>query len=114
MRRMEGPFRLIRLGGRHSAFYDPPMWWGIVTVFKGDDVRSTSLDPGAWLCIFDGSVMGDKEAKKLAKEYGKSYVDAYGTGGVRSIRPRLIRSPELPEAARECYERLQGNKAAES
>ena len=54
--------------------------------------------------------MGDKAAKKEAKEWGKMYVDTSSEGPAK-IRPKLIRSPEFPEAARECYERMPGNKA---
>jgi hypothetical protein len=70
------------------------MWWSVVVVMKGESLEDAMADDGAWNCTYDGSVYGDREAKKMAKYSARNYIDMGGPG-----RPRLIKSPEMPAAA---------------
>jgi hypothetical protein len=75
------------------------MWWSIVVVLKGESLEEAMANEGAWNCTYDGSVYGDREAKKMAKDSARDYIDMGSPG-----RPRLIKSPAMPAGARKVYE----------
>lgn len=59
------------------------MWWSCVVAQRGQPLES-----GISLGSFDGTVMGDRAAKKAAKALGKGYIRGGGPG-----QPRLVESP---------------------
>jgi hypothetical protein len=79
------------------------MWWSIVVVLKGESLQEAMADEGAWNCAYDGSVYGDREAKKMAKYSARNYIDMGSPG-----RPRLIKSAEMPPGASKIAEIQRG------
>jgi hypothetical protein len=75
------------------------MWWSIVVQFRGEAMRDAVADPTRLLCSFDGSIHGDREAKKMAKGVGHDYIKADGPG-----QPRLVKTPMEPWGADELAE----------
>jgi hypothetical protein len=48
------------------------------------------------LCAYDGSIYGDRQAKKMAKGVGRDFIRTGALG-----QPRLIKSPMEPFGAEE-------------
>jgi hypothetical protein len=66
-------------------------WWSMVVVHRGQSAREAVANPEQWLCMYDGAIYGDRQAKKMAKKVGRDYIRANGPG-----QPRLIKSPLEP------------------
>lgn len=72
------------------------MWWTMCVPMKGQ-----RPEDGMMLGSFDGSAMGDREAKKAAKALGREYIRSGGPGQPRLLKSpsRLNRSPDWTIAA---------------
>ena len=62
------------------------MWWTMCVPMKGQRPEDALI-----LGAFDGSAIGDREAKKAAKALGRDYIRSGGPG-----QPRLLKSPSRP------------------
>ena len=41
------------------------MWWSIVVQLRGQSMQDATADPSQMLCSYDGSIYGDRPAKKI-------------------------------------------------
>jgi hypothetical protein len=67
-------------------------WWSIVIEHRGQPAREAAAHPEQYLCSYDGSVYGDRRAKKMAKKVAREYIFK----GANIGQPRLIKSPMEP------------------
>ncbi len=67
------------------------MWWSIVVKQRGQSMREATATRSQLLCSYDGSVYGDRQAKKMARGVGSDYIKAGGPG-----QPRLVKTPMEP------------------
>jgi hypothetical protein len=75
------------------------MWHSIVIVERGQSIQEACTHPNQFLCSYDGSIYGDREAKKMAKRAGKEYIFAHGPG-----QPRYVKTPMEPFGEEELRE----------
>jgi hypothetical protein len=54
-------------------------------------MQESCAHPEQWLCSYDGSIYGDRSAKKMAKRVGRQYIFAGGPG-----QPRYVKTPMEP------------------
>jgi hypothetical protein len=91
------------------------MWHSIVIKWRGQSMQEATGNPNQMLGSFDGSVYGDRQAKKMAKKLGREYIRSGGPG-----QPRYVKSPLEPygeEEMRQVEEALKhvpgGDETAE-
>ena len=58
-------------------------WWSVVVGQRGEPVEFALENTGA-MGSWDGSVIGDREAKKAAKALGRDYIKTARQGSRRS------------------------------
>lgn len=68
------------------------MWWSMVVQLRRQSMREAILDPTQFLCSYDGSIYGDRAAKKMAKKVGRDYI----YHGLNVGQPRLVKTPMEP------------------
>jgi hypothetical protein len=67
------------------------MWWSMCIVLPGESIKEAMLNEAQFICAFDGSVHGDRQAKKMAKKVGHEYIRQGQIG-----TPRLVKTLEAP------------------
>lgn len=67
------------------------MWHSIVIQHRGQSMQEACAHRDQFLCCYDGSIYGDREAKKMAKRVGKDYIFSDGPG-----QPRHVKTPMEP------------------
>jgi hypothetical protein len=67
------------------------IWHGIVIQYRGQSMQEASGQLDQWLCCYDGSVYGEREAKKMAKREGRAYISTGSPG-----QPRHVKAPVHP------------------
>lgn len=55
-------------------------------------MREAIAHPEQFLCMYDGSIYGDRQAKKMAKRVGRDYIFT----GANIGQPRLVKTPMEP------------------
>lgn len=73
------------------------MWWSMVVQLRGQSMQEACAHPEQFLCSYDGSVYGDRQAKKMAKKVGRDYIFR----GANVGQPRLVKTPMEPFGAEE-------------
>lgn len=68
------------------------MWWSMVVQLRGQSMQEACAHPEQFLCSYDGSVYGDRQAKKMAKKIGRDYIFK----GANVGQPRLVKTPMEP------------------
>jgi hypothetical protein len=76
------------------------MWWSMVVQLRGQSMQEASAHPEQFLCCYDGSVYGDRQAKKMAKKVGRDYIFK----GANVGQPRLVKTPMEPFGKEELAE----------
>jgi len=72
-------------------------WWSIVVQDRGQSMQEATAQPDQLLCSYDGSIYGNRQAKKMAKKAGRDYI----WKGANLGQPRLVKSPMQPFGAEE-------------
>lgn len=76
------------------------MWWSMVVQLPGQSMPEAVAHPERFLCSYDGSIYGDRQAKKMAKRAGRDYIFK----GANYGQPRLVKTPMEPFGPEELAE----------
>ncbi len=70
------------------------MWYSTVIKLPGQSMEEACTRSEQFICVYDGDVYGDRQAKKMAKRAGVEYI----RHGANIGQPRLVKTPIDPRA----------------